>query len=118
MPEREHSPDTTNHTQKIRELNDALRKTFIGGKLVLTRRVVELGAEVIHALTESLQRYDDFTADNDPYGEHDFGTMTNMGHELFFKIDYYDIDLSAHSPDPANPAVTTRVLTIMLSEEY
>lgn len=118
MTKHEHSPDAANHTKSIRELNDALRKTLDGGKLVMTRGVVALGAEVIHALTEALQSYDNFTIDNDPYGEHDFGAMTVMGHDLIFKIDYFDLDLSLHSPDPANPAVTTRVLTIMLSEEY
>jgi hypothetical protein len=118
MTERERSHDAGKHTQKIRELNDALRTTLDGGKIVMTRGVAALGAEVIHALTEALQSYDNFTADNDPYGEHDFGAMTVMGHDLIFKIDYFDLDLSLHSPDPANPAVTTRVLTIMLSEEY
>ncbi len=118
MTERNNSPDVANHTKVIRELNDALRKTLDGGKLVMTRGVVALGAEVIHALTETLQSYDNFSADNDPYGEHDFGAMTVMGHNLIFKIDYYDLDLSAHSPDPADPAVTTRVLTLMLAAEY
>ncbi len=118
MTERDHSPDAVNHTKQIRELNDALRTTLDGGKLVMTRGVIALGAEVIHALTEALQSYDNFNADNDPYGEHDFGAMTVMGHDLIFKIDYYDLNLSVHSPDPADPAVTTRVLTIMLSEEY
>jgi hypothetical protein len=118
MAERERSQDTTKHTQPIRELNDALRTTLDGGKLVMTRGVVALGAEVIHALTDAVQTYDNFTADNDPYGEHDFGALTVMGHELIFKIDYFDLDLSVHSPDPADPAVTTRVLTIMLSEEF
>ena len=92
MTEREHSPDAVNHTKKIHELNDALRKTLDGGKLVMTRGVIALGAEVIHALTEALQSYDNFSAENDPYGEHDFGAMTVMGHDLIFKIDYFDLD--------------------------
>jgi hypothetical protein len=33
-------------------------------------------------------------------------------------IDYYDRELSMHSPDPADPSITQRVITIMLAEEY
>jgi hypothetical protein len=62
--------------------------------------------------------FDDFCQANDPYEEHDFGAFEAEGHTIFFKIDYFDIDLACHSPDPANPAVTERVLTIMLAEEY
>jgi hypothetical protein len=118
MPEHDQSHTAANHTKNIRELNDALRTTLIGGKVVMTRGVVALGAEVIHALTEVLQSYDNFNADNDPYGEHDFGVIIIDVNDLVFKIDYYNLDLSAHSPDAADPEVTIRVLTIMLAEEY
>jgi hypothetical protein len=57
-------------------------------------------------------------AHNDPYGEHDFGALTVEDRKIFFKIDYYDRALAGGSPDPADPRVTTRVLTIMLAEEY
>jgi hypothetical protein len=38
--------------------------------------------------------------------------------EIFFKIDYLDQAVTCHSPDPADPSVTKRVITIMLAEEY
>ena len=62
--------------------------------------------------------YADFTPDNDPYGEHDFGSLTVARHKAFFKIDYYDQNLDFGSENPADASVTQRVLTIMLAEEY
>jgi Protein of unknown function (DUF3768) len=50
--------------------------------------------------------------------EHDFGAFDADRHRVFFKIDYFDESLSYHSPDPADPSVTKRVITIMLAEEY
>ena len=37
---------------------------------------------------------------------------------VFWKLDYYDRQMEFASDDAANPAVTRRVLTIMLSDEY
>ena len=59
-----------------------------------------------------------FTPENDPHGEHDFGSFALAGRKLFFKIDYFDATMQFGSEDPADPAKTTRVLTIMLAEEY
>jgi len=89
-----------------------------GGSLVFTCGVIALGEDAHLSILEALAAFDDFDADNDPHGEHDFGELVIEGQRLFFKFDYYDLDLQAHSPDPANPAVTKRVLTIMLAEEY
>ena len=66
----------------------------------------------------AIQGFADFTADNDPYGEHDFALLRPEGLRVIFKIDYYNPTLSGHSPDPTEPQVTRRVLTIMLAEEY
>ena len=77
-----------------------------------------LGDEAQQQIIEALKNYDNFNANNDPYGEHDFGMITIDVNDLIFKIDYYDLDLTFHSPDAADPNVTTRVLTIMLAEEY
>jgi hypothetical protein len=62
--------------------------------------------------------FDDFCHANDPHQEDDFGSFEAEGHVIFFKIDFYDETLSYHSPDPADPAVTRRVITIMLADEY
>jgi hypothetical protein len=57
-------------------------------------------------------------AHNDPHKEHDFGNFTLVGRKFFFKLDYYDLAMEFGSEDPADPSKTTRVLTIMLAEEY
>ena len=62
--------------------------------------------------------YDSFTPDNDPIGEHDFGRFEFEDAILYWKIDYYDLELAYGSADAANPEVTTRVLTILLADEY
>lgn len=58
------------------------------------------------------------SAENAPYGEHDFGAVTVGRAEGFWKIDYYASDMAHGAEDPAAPTRTVRVLTIMLAEEY
>jgi hypothetical protein len=66
----------------------------------------------------AVREFSDFTENNDPFGEHDFGIFELDGVTLFWKIDLYDRSLAWASPDPADPAVTRRVLTILLAKEY
>lgn len=70
------------------------------------------------AVLEAIREFCNFTADNDPYGEHDFGSFAFAGERLFWKFDYYDSDMQMASLDPADDTITVRVLTIMLAEEY
>ncbi len=77
-----------------------------------------LGPEAVARTLQTVQSFAAFTPDNDPHGEHDFGSFEIAGEKLFFKVDYYDANMEYGSPDPADPAVTTRVLTILLIEEY
>jgi hypothetical protein len=104
--------------ERIRELNDQLRKTFTGGRVVTTARVAVLPEEVKTQVLENVRAFDDFTEDNDPHGKHDFGGFAIDGQQFFWKIDYYDERMKWGSDDPSDPTKTTRVLTIMLSEEY
>jgi hypothetical protein len=102
----------------IRELNDQFRQSLRGGMLVMTAGVIALGQERQLKILEAVAKFEGFDEGNDPYGEHDFGALEVEGERLFFTLDYYDQDLSAHSPDPADASVTKRVLTIMLADEY
>ena len=100
----------------IAALNDQARQTFMECRVVITQGVQ--GLKDVPDLLDQVRRYDAFTPDNDPYGEHDFGAIRYQGQTIFWKIDYYDLDLRMHSPDPSDETVTARVLTIMLAEEY
>jgi Protein of unknown function (DUF3768) len=108
----------TVNTDRIRMLNDELRKHLLGGGAVMTPGIAALGPDAVQRLVQTISIFNDFSADNDPHGEHDFGAFEFDGHQVMFKIDYYDKTLTYHSPDPADPAVTERVITIMLAEEY
>jgi hypothetical protein len=103
---------------QIRALNDDLRKHFIGGGAVMTPGVAALGRDFAERVVKTLAAFDDFHHDNDPHQEHDAGVFEVDGHVIMFKIDYYDKSLSFHSPNPADPSVTERVITLMLIEEY
>jgi hypothetical protein len=110
----------TNSTQtdRIRALNDELRKNFSQGHAVMTIGIAALGTEAVARIVKTIEVYDDFCHANDPHEEHDFGSFEVDGQTIFFKIDYFDKDLTYHSPDPSDPSITERVITIMLAEEY
>jgi Protein of unknown function (DUF3768) len=105
-------------TDRIRTLNDQLRQHLTDGRAVLTPGIAALGSEAVRRLVQTIAVFDDFCTANDPHGEHDFGAFDFDGVEVFFKIDYFDKDLQLHSPDPGEPAVTERVITLMLATEY
>ncbi len=107
-----------NQTDRIRELNDQLRTTLTGGRVLITPGVAALGSESVERVVKAITAFDNFCNENDPYTEHDFGALDVEGKKVFFKIDYYDKSFRAHSPDPSDPAVTERVITLMLAEEY
>ena len=104
--------------ERIRALNDELRKTGAGGKTYLTPGIIAKGADFIAKVTAAVQAFDAFTDDNDPWQEHDCATLDVDGETVMFKIEYYDENMEYGSPDPADPHVTRRVLTILLAEEY
>ena len=120
----------TDNAKKIAELNDRFRRAsgdepdgYRLGKKMVTRGIHALGPLTQLLITAKVMAFDSFTPDNDPHGEHDFGSFELHGHKFFWKIDYYDRASfgTGHdwgSEDPADPEKTLRVLTIMLAEEY
>src|SRR5258708_34445209 len=118
---REHSQSSS---EQIRELNDAFRtQPFIGAalasdELVITRGVADYGNDFADRAVTAVRRFSNFTEDNDPYGEHAFGSFDLDAVKLFWKIDYYDRKLEYGSPHPAAPALTPRLLTPPLPHDY
>ncbi|GJL59732.1 MAG: hypothetical protein NPIRA03_25890 [Nitrospirales bacterium] len=111
----------------IAELNDRFRSRLhipqfgtpdIPGKFLLTRGVANLLPQDQIIILAEVREFNAFTEDNDPYGEHDFGSLDHNGQKIFWKIDYYAPDMMHGSENPADPSQTVRVLTIMLAEEY
>lgn len=109
---------TSDVTKRIRELNDRFRMTLVGGVLVTTRSVAALAEGIKGILLEKVRNFENFSEDNDPHQEHDFGTVELDGEKYYFKLDYYDRSMEMASPDPSDPAKTKRVLTIMRSDEW
>ncbi len=109
----------TDNTTKIRELNDAFRRDFpANGRRYITDGIFALDGDDRDAILEKVRTFDAFTEGNDPHGEHDFGAFDFKDERIFWKIDYYDSACEYGSANPADPAQTTRVLTIMLADEY
>ena len=99
---------------KIAELNDQFRRHGVGnGRAMVTRSVHDLGPVFELTALLRVQRFNAFTADNDPHGEHDFGSFELEGEKLFWKIDYYDLKAEFGSEDPTDPKKMLRVLTVM-----
>jgi hypothetical protein len=105
-------------TVRIQQLNDQFRQRLTGGIAVMAPGVAALGSTAVERIVKTVQLFDDFCHDNDPWQEHDFGAFDAEGGKIFFKIDYFGKGLRAHSPDASDPAVTERVITLMLAEEY
>lgn len=112
-----------NSAARIRELNDQFRKSFIGGRILITPGVSALPSCQAAELLAAVKAFDDFSENNDPYGEHDFGSIkmhtgATTSATYFWKVDYYDPSMAYGSEDAADPSKTVRVLTIMLADEY
>ena len=105
-------------TKRIRELNDTLRRTFTGGRVLLTSGVDALPPDMKANVILAVRSFNAFDNNNDPHQEHDFCAFEVAGEKYFAKIDYYSPDMQGGSEDPSDPEKTARVLTIMFASEY
>jgi hypothetical protein len=110
----------TTKPETIRALNDELRQNLTVGTAFITAGVAALGADAVARIVRTIAVYDNFCHANDPYEEHDIGSfdLRSMVRRSFSRSINYDKALASHSPDPTDPSVTERVITIMLAEEY
>ena len=108
----------------IARQNDAFRKSIMfcndtkdtpKGQFVMTRGVMALGPDARLAATKAVASFDAFTADNDPYGTHEFGSVEVFGTAIWFKLDLYDVNYEYGAPDPSDPEQTRRVLSVLMS---
>lgn len=111
------------NTEQIRKLNDEFRQSIFTsapkGEIFMTSGVDMLSPVQKISLLNKVSTFNDFdTERNDPYGEHDFGSIEFNKTKYFFKIDYYNKDMTSGSVNPANPQITRRVLTVMRADEY
>ena len=122
-------------TARIARLNDLARRAMgVACTAIATVGFRSLPDADQSQVRELIETYDAFTEENDPHGERDFGCVYQLGdgcwtterprvcdderERVFWKLDYYDHDLQFGSEDATNPAITRRVLTIMLADEY
>ena len=129
------SATLTSQRERIARLNDLARRAMgVACTAVATVGFRSLPEADQSCVRELIETFDVFDEDNDPHGERDFGTIYQLAdgrwtterprlrederERVFWKLDYYDREMRSASDDAANPAVTRRVLTIMLSDEY
>jgi len=108
---------------QIAALNDAFRTavglSLIPGMIALTDGIASLPDQQQQDILQAVANFDQFTEENDPYGEHDFGSVEISGSKIYWKFDYYAGRACIWgSEHPADPTRSYRVLTIMLASEY
>jgi len=117
------------YAERVAVLNDRLRASpnnNLLGRIVMTQGIQAMIEDSNASpfwfdqgnLLRIVRDYSDFTGDNDPYGQRDFGIFDWKETRCYWKIDYYDQALVYGSDDPADPSVTYRILTILRADEY
>lgn len=115
--------NTTSRTATIARLNDAARLGLDRrARIMFTRNCLETfrmsqdeHPAIIQAQLLAAFRCCEFAADSP---ERDFASILFRERKVWMKIDYYDLDCAYGSEDSADASITTRVITILLPEDY
>ena len=112
----------------VRALNDAFRRSFTGGRVVVTAGVAALPDQTRTAVLAAVRSSDAFTTDDDPHDEHDFGAVEVWGRALLLKDRYLRLGACLrfaqsgrsyhHDPCPhchARPGILTLIGELSLS---
>jgi len=102
----------TEQATSVADFNDEFRRSGHGVTITAGVQIISDLAGLLRAVRE----FEMFEEGNDPYGEHDFGTIEWGPEKIFWKIDYYDQALK-YWCDPMSPKCR-RILTVMLASEY
>lgn len=105
-------------TDRIRQLNDQLRRLQGSGKVLFVGSLAEDDDEQRGKVLQAVAKFEAFNEGDDPYGEHDFGAFDLDGERYMFKIEYYDPSMESGSEDPADPSKTIRVMSIFHASDY
>jgi hypothetical protein len=109
---------TETRTDRIRSLNDAFRRAFVGDAVMITTGVEAIRSINAARISKKIRSFESFGEDNDPHHQHDFGAVDEAGERFFFKADYRNRKTEFGSLDPSEPAVANCMMTIMRAEEY
>jgi len=105
-------------TLRIRMLNDHLRRTGTGGRVLITASLQAMGPVAVADILREIASYNGFSPDGEPQCKRDFGAVTYQGQKVFFKIEYYAADKSGRLQNIADPKLTKRVMTVFTSADY
>ena len=70
--------------KRIAELNDHFRQAFgLGGRVVQTDGITALPQADQSQIRQKVELFHDFNEANEPHGEHDFGSFSHNGENIF-----------------------------------
>jgi len=113
----QHDGAGAEQTRKLRELNVTLRREMPHGHVIITRAVGQLELATLLEITKAVREFDAFTADDEPWDEHDFGQVIVDGQSYFWKIYAHDPGMASGSTDTTDEAATRRIIRIMTENE-